>query len=292
MTRPARKAWAGPAVDVREEILRSVSASRVTAAIVADQAGVIAGVPAATREAGRLGLWHVEMVREGSPVEAGDEVARLVGTPRQVVMAEEVLIGALAKPSGIATRTRAFAERADGRPKVVSGAWKKMPGALKEMIRDAVSTGGGQPRIVPGPFAYLDKNYLELLGGIREGLAAVAHLPGVARVVQVKGRRADVATEACEAAEHGAQVVFVDTGRAGDVACATEALVRRGLRGRVLVAFGGGVALEDVDALKALDLDILDIGRQIVDAPLLDMRLEIVDARGPERGAGTCPTTT
>jgi nicotinate-nucleotide pyrophosphorylase (carboxylating) len=162
---------------------------------------------------------------------------------------------------------------------VVSGGWKKMPGALKEMIRSAVAAGGGQPRMVPGPFAYLDKNYVALLGGIRESLAAVAHLDDHAKVVQVKGRYADVAAEACQAAEHGADVVFVDTGRAEDVSRATEALARRGLRDRVLVAFGGGVALEDLDALKALDLDILDIGRQIVDAPLLDMRLEIVEER-------------
>jgi nicotinate-nucleotide pyrophosphorylase (carboxylating) len=267
-------------VDVREEILRSVRARRVTAAIVADQAGVVAGTGHAAREAEQLGLSFVELVREGSAVAAGDEVARLVGTPGQIVRAEEVLIGTLAKPSGIATRTRAFVARTNGRPKVVSGGWKKMPAALKEMIRSAVSTGGGQPRIVPGPFVYLDKNYVELLGGVRESLAAVAHLGDLAKVVQVKGRHADVAAEACEAADHGAAVVFVDTGRREDVARAADALVRRGLRGRVQVAFGGGVTLDDVDALKALDLDILDIGRHIVDAPLLDMRLDIVEARG------------
>ncbi len=192
-------------------------------------------------------------------------------------MAEDVLIGLLAKPSGIATRAREFVARANGRPKVVSGGWKKMPGAMKEMIRKAVSSGGGQPRIVPGPFAYLDKNYIELLGGIRESLAAVAHRDDLAKVVQVKGRYADVAAEARDAAEHGADVVFVDTGRAEDVARVAELLVRLGLRTKVQLAFGGGVGLEDVEALKALDVDILDVGRQIVDAPLLDMRLEIVD---------------
>ncbi len=281
MKRPAPNAWPRPVLDVREEILRSVRAPRVTAAIVADEAGVIAGVPLAVQHAGQLGLSPAEFVPEGTRVGAGDEIARLIGTPRQIVLAEDVLIGALAKPSGIATRTRAFVARASGRPKVVSGGWKKMPGPLKEMIRSAVSTGGGQPRIVSGPFAYLDKNYVELLGGIRESLAAVAHLGDLARVVQVKGRYAEVATEACEAAEHGADVVFVDTGRTEDISKVTEALVRRGLRERVLVAFGGGVVLEDVDALKALDVDILDIGRQIVDAPMLDLRLEIVEARRP-----------
>lgn len=274
---PARELRTRPGVDVREEILRSVGAARVTAAILADQAGVIAGVAEAAREAARLGLSLAGMAGEGSRVAAGDEIARLAGTPRQVLQVEEVVIGALAKPSGIATRTSAFVARTGGRPRVVSGGWKKMPAALKEMIRRAVVTGGGQTRIVPGPFAYLDKNYVQLLGGIRRSLAAVEHLAGCAKVVQVKGRYADVAEEACQAARYGADVVFVDTGRAEDLARATEALATCGLRGRVLVAFGGGVALEDLDRLKALDLDILDIGRQIVDAPLLDMRLEILE---------------
>lgn len=279
MTSPAQKPWERPVLDVREEILRSVRARRVVAAIVADEEGVVAGVSLARAEAEKLGVLVMQIVGEGTCVRSGDELARLAGTPRQIVMAEDVLIGALAKASGIASRAREFVTRTNGRPRVVSGGWKKMPPAMKEMIRSAVSAGGAQPRIVPGPFAYLDKNYVELLGGIRQSLAAVAHLEGVAKVVQVKGRYADLASEACEAADHGADVVFIDTGRAEDVARATELLVRRGLRAKVLVAFGGGVRLEDLDALKALDLDLLDIGRQIVDAPLLDMRLEIVERR-------------
>ena len=279
MIGPARKGREDPVVDVREEILRSVRASRVTASIVAGQAGVVAGVALARKEAEALGLLVTRMVADATRVGEGDEIARIVGTPRQIVMAEDVLLGLLAKPSGIATRTREFVARTNGRPKVVSGGWKKMPATMKEMIRSAVSAGGGHPRIVPGPFAYLDKNYIEILGGIRESLAAVAHLPGLAKVVQVKGRYADVASEACDAAEHDADVVFVDTGNAEDVSRVSESLVRRGLRNKVSLAFGGGVGLEDVDALKALDIDILDVGRQIVDAPLLDMRLEIVDAR-------------
>ena len=35
--------------------------------------------------------------------------------------------------------------------------------------------------------------------------------------------------------------------------------------------------METVSELRGLDIDILDIGRGIIDAPLLDMRLEIVD---------------
>lgn len=263
------------ALDVREELLRGVLPDCVTVSIVVDQAGVIAGMPGARREAERLGLSVVRMAANGSRVEAGTEIARLTGTPRQIVMAEEVLIGALAKPSGIATAARRFVARANGRPRVVSGAWKKMPAAMKEMVREAAAAGGAEPRIVAGPFAYLDKTWVELLGGIRESLAAVAHLEGHTKVVQVKGRYGDVASEAREAVEHGADIVFIDTGRLADVPAVVECLAGLGLRDTVRLAFGGGVALDDVDALKALSVDIIDIGRQIVDAPLVDMRLEI-----------------
>ncbi|HTP51874.1 MAG TPA: hypothetical protein VMK42_14365 [Anaeromyxobacteraceae bacterium] len=279
MIRAAAAAREEPGLDVREEILRSVAAGRVTAAIVAEEAGVFSGAALARAEASRLGVQVASMAGEGARLREGDEVARLAGTPRQVVMAEEILIGLLAKPSGIATRAREFVERAGGRPRVVSGGWKKMPAALKGMIRAAVSAGGADPRILPGPFAYLDKNYVALLGGIEKSLAAVAHLQAVAKVIQVKGRYADVSAEAVLAAELGADVVFVDTGRPEDVERAAESLARHGLRERVDLAFGGGVAVGDLERLRALDLDILDIGRQIVDAPLIDMRLEIVDLR-------------
>ena len=114
-------------VDVREEILRHVDAALVTASIVADEAGILAGVSLAKREAERLGLSLLHFLVEGSPVGKGDEIARFTGSPKQVVMAEESMVGMLAKPSGIATKARRFVEKANGRPKVVCGAWKKMP---------------------------------------------------------------------------------------------------------------------------------------------------------------------
>ncbi len=38
--------------------------------------------------------------------------------------------------------------------------------------------------------------------------------------------------------------------------------------------------LDDIADLKRLDLDSVDIGRAIVDAPLLDMRVEVLDICG------------
>jgi len=263
-------------LDVREEILKNVQRKKVTASIVVNEDGIIAGITSTKEEAGKLGLSVLGIVKEGSPVRKGDEVIRFSGTPRQIVMAEEILIGLLAKPSGIATRAHKFVQATRGRPKVVCGAWKKMPPSLKDMIREAVIAGGALSRIVPHPFAYLDKTYVELLGGITQSLQAVSHLAPCSKVVQIKGRYKDIGSEASEAAEAGADIIFIDTGYPEDITTVSERLGRLGLRERVAIAFGGKINLETVKTLKPLDVDIIDIGRQIVDAPILEMRMEII----------------
>jgi nicotinate-nucleotide pyrophosphorylase (carboxylating) len=267
-------------LDVREEILRKVEGKRVTAALLVDEEGMVSGIASAKEEASRLGLSVLRIIPEGSEVRKGDEIIRFSGTPKQVVMAEEILIGLLAKASGIATQAHKFVRAAEGKPKIVCGAWKKMPPSLKEVIREAIIAGGASSRIEPHPFAYLDKTYVELLGGIKRSLEAVASLNGVSKVIQVRGKYQDIVSEACEAAECGAHIVFIDTGKQDDVRRIVERLRNLGLRDKVKIAFGGGVNLEAINELKTLDIDILDIGRQIVDAPLLDMRLEIIEFKG------------
>jgi nicotinate-nucleotide pyrophosphorylase (carboxylating) len=48
-----------------------------------------------------------------------------------------------------------------------------------------------------------------------------------------------------------------------------------GHRDAVHLAFGGGVRLEDLTAVRAAGADAADIGRAILDAPLLDLRMTI-----------------
>jgi nicotinate-nucleotide pyrophosphorylase (carboxylating) len=262
-------------VDLRDEIFGSIADKRVTAVIIADDDGIIAETDAAAQEAKSLDLFVEAILKEGTTVRKGDEIARFRGTPKQIAMAEEVLIGVMAKASGIATAMRGFIEKAGLRPRIVCGAWKKMPPPLKDSIRRAIVTGGGFFRITHDPFLYLDKNYIEMLGGVQGCLSTVSGLSGFVKVVQLKGRYKDIAEEVYEAVRHGAAIIFIDTGLKEDIQRVSVALVGLGLRSSVKIAFGGNIMLADIDDLKTMDIDILDIGRSIVDAPLLDMRLEV-----------------
>lgn len=265
--------------DIRDDIFQGVMGRSVTAAIVADDSGVIAGTREAAGKARALGLTVMGMVEEGQPILKGDEVARLSGSPKQIVMAEDCLVGLIAKPSGIATATRRCVDRAGKQVQIVCGAWKKMPGVLKDTIRRAIVTGGGHFRISQDPFIYLDKNYIRILGGIRNGLQAVEHLQGYKKVVQIKGNAFDIAREAREAAECRADIIFIDNGNPDDIGIVAEALDRSGRRGVAKIAFAGNVQIEDIDRLKTRPVDILEIGRCIVDAPLLDLKFDVIGTK-------------
>jgi len=263
--------------DIRDEIFKAIISRQVLAKITAQADGILSGAAAAKNEAETLGLKILDWLEDGIPITAGDQIATFAGTPKHIAAAEDVLMGHMAKPSGIATAARQFVDNAGARQKIVSGTWKKMPIPMKETIRAAVSVGGAAIRISDTPFVYLDKNYIKILGGIRKGLSAAAGMNGRKRVIQIHGYFMEIASEAIEAAKNGADIIFIDTGNVRDAIAVLRILEENNLRKRVRIAFAGGIRLADLDRLKRLDIDILDIGRAIVDAPLLDMRMEVVN---------------
>jgi nicotinate-nucleotide pyrophosphorylase (carboxylating) len=264
--------------DIREAIFSGISGRQFRAEVVAERAGTLAGVS-------RLKLAFAEAAIEaecrrndGTDIDAGDVVATIAGSARQIAVAEEFAIGVLAKSSGIATAARRAVQLAGTGMKVVCGAWKKMPPQLKQLVREAVVCGGAAFRITDQPFLYLDKNFVRMLGGIEATLDSVRLMADKVKVIQLKGEFAPIAREALTAVHHGADILMVDTGELTDFEAAHEALRAAGCRDRVKLAFAKGIQLADLEELRGRGMDILDIGNGIVDAPLLDMRLEVLRA--------------
>jgi nicotinate-nucleotide pyrophosphorylase (carboxylating) len=263
--------------DIRDEIFKNIGHKKFTAKIIAAAAGVISGTVDAIKEAENLKLKILQWIKDKSPVKKGDVIARFSGTPKQIVMAEELIMGHMSKFSGISTAAKRFVAKCGDRPKVVSGSWKKMPIGLKGKIRSAVAAGDAAIRISDTPFIYLDKNYVKMLGGITSSLRATECMRDRKRVIQIHGHFNDIASEACEAVQNGADIVFIDTGEIDDAREVLAALGENRLRHQVKIVFAGDISFEDLDQLKQLDLDFLDVGRAIVDAPLLDMRMVVED---------------
>ncbi len=267
---PAR----GSADDVPGVLLGRCPHQRLNASLLAVEAGVAAGCEDMVAEAGELGLDVLSRVFSGQRVEAGQALAELSGPPLAILKAEDRLLGLVGKYSGVASAAARARELA-GSVRVVCGGWKKMPLTLKQGLRKALQAGGVQTRILDRPMVYVSKNYLRVLGSVPEAMRAAERLPGRAAAIQVCGETAPIAEEAQAAAEMGAAVVFVDTGRLQDLGLVSGRLHAAGLRERVQLAFAGGLNLEDLPLPTGADADLVDMGRALIDAPLLDCRYRV-----------------
>ena len=263
--------------DIRDILFQDIHLKRFRAVLSTERSGVISGIEEAAELASHIGVQWDCRLAEGAGLAANEPIAEIVASPKQIALAEECLIGALAKTSGIATAAHHAVERAEGRMKIVSGAWKKMPPQLKTAVRKAVVAGGAQFRISEAPMLYIDKNYIEMFGSVERVLSAAAEVKHLKKVVQIKGKIDSVESETRQALYGGGDILMIDTGQSSDLIRCLEELERLESRDRVQIAFAGNVRIKDIPAIAELGVDILGIGKEIIDAQLLDMRLDVVE---------------
>jgi len=256
-----------------ERIFQGIRHHRLKASLSSKGNGWLAGVPFAQRAAEILGLEAVWKKTSGVAVEKGEEIAQFVGMPQQIVKIENLVIGLISKPSGIATAAQKAQKAAGGKIRLVSGGWKKHPFLIKELIWEAVAAGGLAHRIVDEPFIYLDKNYVRIFGGISQALKAASS--SFIKVIQLRGEFSPIAEEALEAIASGAQVLMVDTGSRRDLDEVLKVLKKKKNPAQVRLAFAGGIRLKDIPLLAGKGVDILDIGAAILDAPWLDLTYDV-----------------
>ena len=151
-----------------------------------------------------------------------------------------------------------------------------MPETIKQAVRDAIILGGASPRLLDDPFLYLDKNYVRIFGSITATMQAAQCFNDRKKVIQLKGETGTIQRETEEAVQGGADVIMVDTGVFSDVDVAIEVLEKTGLRNKKMVAFARDLSLEDIPLCVQKGIDLLCIGKEIIDAPLLDMKLDII----------------
>jgi nicotinate-nucleotide pyrophosphorylase len=175
--------------DIRDLIFSRVEKEKYLAHLSAQGEGVLSGTGWLKKACENLGIRLRTCKKDGTIIRPSEIIAILEGYAKQMASGEEELIGWISKASGIATAAW-MAKKAAGRNlKIVSGAWKKMPFPLKDLVRQAIVDGGIQYRIVEKPFVYLDKNYVRMLGGVSKALRSIRTPEGIYPGDPVEGGR-------------------------------------------------------------------------------------------------------
>ena len=246
-----------------------VTDRRARAALVARQAGVVAGIPLVV-ESFRLLDPKVSIridAEDGTRVRAGDSVLFITGHARSMLAAERVALNFMQRLSGIASLTARYVEAVRGTRARILDTRKTTPG-WRLLEKYAVRAGGGTNHRFDLASAVLIKdNHLAALDG------DIALAVRRAREIAPMGTRVEVECERQEqvaaAVGAGADIVMLDNMSPGDLRQCV-ALVA----GRATVEASGGVTLHTVREIAECGVDWISVGALTHSAPAMDLALD------------------
>ncbi len=275
LRRVAREALSedGAFEDITSRVLVPPSASaHAVVRVKAD--GILCGLPAmlaVLREASQR-IVFTRLVREGTEVEAGTEVAAVGGPAREILAAERSALNVLGRLSGVATMARRFVRAVEGTGATVHHTRKTTPG-LRALEVYACRVGGVEPHREGLHDAVLAKeNHFRAAGvPFAEALKrARGQVPPGTRF----GTEVETLGEFCLALEAGVDLVLLDDFPLEQVRRAVAERDARGVGKHPLIEVSGGLTLENVRSYAETGVDRVSVGAVTHAAPWLDVSLK------------------
>jgi nicotinate-nucleotide pyrophosphorylase (carboxylating) len=245
---------------------------RRTGDLVARADGVVAGLSVAEAVFDMMSAGTAEfaaVVTDGDRVVRGDVLATVTGPTRALLAAERTALNLLCRMSGVATHTRAWADRLEGTKARVLDTRKTTPG-LRELEKYAVRAGGGtNKRMGLYDVAMVKDNHARAAGGVVEAYRRVREtFPEVP--VQVEVTTVD---EAVAVVDAGADFLLCDN-MSPDLLRAVVAAVGD----RAELEATGGLTLDVAAEYAATGVDYLSVGALTHSSPILDVAFDLRDS--------------
>ena len=257
----------------------ALSNRRVEAALVAEEAGVLAGTFLVSRIYALLG-GGVEVswsCIEGGTFAAGETLATLQGPIHELLAGERLALNLTKHLSAVATLTRRYVDviarhRPPGmRPLRVTETRKTLPG-LRLFQKHAVRAGGGRSHRSSLSSGILIKdNHLVGTGGVSAALTLARRESPHPYRIEVE---ADTPNQAREAVLGGADILLLDNMSAAMMAALVPEL--RGLGREILLEASGGLTPDKVRDLAAIDLDVVSVGALTHSPGDISLRLDFL----------------
>lgn len=242
-------------------------------ALVARDAGVVAGLPAALL-AWRLldpGVETRVARPDGSPVAPGDEIAVVTGAVHTLLTGERVALNLLSHLSGVATATAGLVEAVAGTRASICCTRKTTPG-LRALEKAAVRAGGGANHRFGLDDAVLVKdNHLAFAGGIAPALAGIRARVGHLVKVEVE---VDTLEQLREVVEIGVEPGLVDVVMLDNMGLEELAEAVAFVGRRCLLEASGRVTRETAGPIAETGVDLISAGWITHSAPILDVGLD------------------
>jgi nicotinate-nucleotide pyrophosphorylase (carboxylating) len=242
--------------------------STATAAIVAREAGVVAGLDLAEAAFRALDpdIRFTRIVGDGGSVAAGRKIATVAGKTRAILSAERTALNFLGRLSGIATLTASYVKAVEGTGARIACTRKTTPG-LRALEKYAVRAGGGiNHRFGLYDAVLVKDNHFAASGRIAGALARLRSRAGHSVRIEVE---VDTLDQLAEALKFPIDAVLLDNMDAGTLREAVKLVA-----GRVVTEASGGVTLENVREIASTGVDVISAGALTHSPRNLDSSLE------------------
>lgn len=240
------------------------------AAMVARQAGVIAGLPMAVAAFQELSpdiRIHAH-ARDGKAVAKGVNILTIAGPARAILAAERTALNFVGRLSGIATLTSNYVRHTAGTKLRICCTRKTTPG-LRALEKYAVRCGGGfNHRFGLDDAILIKDNHIAVAGGVKAVLKRAREHAGHLVKVEIEVDTLDQLRDVL--ATKMADVVMLDN---MDIATLKEAV--KIADGRVVLEVSGGVTLDSIAEIAKTGVDYASSGALTHSAPNFDIALDI-----------------
>jgi nicotinate-nucleotide pyrophosphorylase (carboxylating) len=162
------------------------------ARLLVKQAGVLAGMKVApvVFELIDKKIYYKAQLTDGDRINPGDIAFTVEGSSRSILQAERLCLNILQRMSGIASRTRLYADKLIGLKTRVLDTRKTTPG-MRFIEKEAVSIGGGcNHRMGLYDMIMIKDNHIDYAGGIEKAIARTV------QYLQEKGKDLKIEIEA------------------------------------------------------------------------------------------------
>ena len=244
-----------------------------TAAVVAREAGVAAGIEVALlvldEVLGPEGYRILDRVADGTRLQPGQALLTLEANTRGLLTAERTMLNLVCHLSGIATATATWVDAVEGGKAKIRDTRKTLPG-LRALQKYAVRVGGGvNHRMGLGDAALIKDNHVAAAGSVVAALRAVrAAAPDLPCEVEV-----DTLEQLDEVLGEDVQLILLDNFPVWQTQIAVQ---RRDSRAPgVLLESSGGLSLDTAAEYAGTGVDYLAVGALTHSVRVLDIGLDL-----------------
>ena len=242
---------------------------RSRAFIDAKQDLVVCGLDVAARVFARVdpALKTKLLARDGDRVKRGARVMRIDGPTGAMLTAERTALNFMQRLSGIATKSRAFADAVAGTGVRVADTRKTTPG-WRALEKYAVRSGGCfNHRSSLGEHVLIKDNHIAAAGSLTRAVEKCRAAAPHGAKIEVEAK---TLAEVKEALRARAEIILLDN--------MPPDMIRRAvvlIAGAALVEVSGGVRLETIRDYALPGVDVISIGALTHSAVAVDLSLDL-----------------